>query len=633
MSMFRPEKFVILAWVLLWLPMLAHAEMEPEVEAQAERETYLGESLQYQVVIRNVDGPPAPDLSALDADFNVAATGDAPRNQHMEIINNGRRSVHQEFCHIYAYKLTPKRAGQLSIPAPVVKIGGKSYAGPARSVRVIGPEKQDAVLMEIVTSKPRVYPTQSFDVTLRILVKPLPGSDTKDPVANLKSAPKLMVNWAETVPEGLKSNEVKEWLVPLLSQTGRGFSINSIVSQDSFRSIFDEAQAAVFSLYTGREKRPGADGIAINYFVYELTRKFSAEKRGSHTFGPASVKGVFVDGDAGRRVYAMAAPKTVEVRGVLTPRPGHFSGGIGAHQVAASAAPVTLRVGDPLTLILEVKRLSGAGSLDLVSAPDLSQLPAIADDFEIIDKAPVGQTSGDVKRFSYGLRPKHPGVGIPALTVSFFDPEQEKFTELSTLPIKLDVSKAAERKVGDVGLVPPVAASREIRNIEQGVFQNIEDLALIRDERVSPSAYIAAVLGMGAAFGALYFASVILRRRAGDSAWVRRQNAWREAQAHLEAARIALAAKRNADAVKALRSGVLGFIADMLNLPVAGMTAADAGRALATVENTVARQVFGLLQELEAAEYGSAAQGGIAELVADAEKLLPQLRRQLEGRR
>jgi hypothetical protein len=61
----------------------------------------------------------------------------------------------------------------------------------------------------------------------------------------------------------------------------------------------------------------------------------------------------------------------------------------------------------------------------LISAPDLSGLPEIVENFEIIDKAPTGRVDGDIKKFAYGLRPMRAGVSLPALNLSNFDPTTE----------------------------------------------------------------------------------------------------------------------------------------------------------------------------------------------------------------
>ena len=119
------------------------------------------------------------------------------------------------------------------------------------------------------------------------------------------------------------------------------------------------------------------------------------------------------NGYSGRRLVAIAPSVAVVVREVPVPRPATFCGGIGGYRLAASASPKSLRVGDPLTLTLDIERGTGSGSLDLISAPDLTANPRIAADFEILDKSPTGRSGGEAKRFEYALRPKRAGVEIP----------------------------------------------------------------------------------------------------------------------------------------------------------------------------------------------------------------------------
>ncbi len=255
-------------------------------------------------------------------------------------------------------------------------------------------------------------------------------------------------------------------------------------------SFFDGPRLAVFNLYQGRESRKGLDGRPVNYFVYELKRKLTAEKAGTYALGPAIVKGSFVDraegsSYTGRRLVAVAPAVSVEVREVPAPRPATFCGGIGNYRLAASASPTALRVGDPLTLTLDIERGPGSGSLDLISAPDLTANPQVAADFEIIDKNPTGRKEGEAKRFEYALRPKRAGVGIPALAVTVFNPDTEKFSEIATSPIALDVSAASRLEAGD--LVGSLAGSGtpEIKSRAQGIFQNVTDPSELNDQRVN----------------------------------------------------------------------------------------------------------------------------------------------------
>ena len=84
---------------------------------------------------------------------------------------------------------------------------------------MIAPETQDLVVPEIKTSRPRVYPTQPFEVTLRVLVRPLPGGSDRDPVAVLsRRPPHLEINWVDP-PAGLSGDDKKTWLNKLLART------------------------------------------------------------------------------------------------------------------------------------------------------------------------------------------------------------------------------------------------------------------------------------------------------------------------------------------------------------------------------------------------------------------------------
>ncbi|MHC5543400.1 BatD family protein, partial [Singulisphaera rosea] len=150
------------------------------VEAGA-TEIFSGESLDYIVEIRNVDSPVPPDVTALRKDFEVVAAGDESRNQSSRFIINGRVTEEHIYGHVYHFRLTPKRSGVLTIPAPTATIAGNTITGQELPLKVSVPEAQDLVIAEIKTSRPRLYPTQPFEVTLRILVRPLPDNADLDP--------------------------------------------------------------------------------------------------------------------------------------------------------------------------------------------------------------------------------------------------------------------------------------------------------------------------------------------------------------------------------------------------------------------------------------------------------------------
>ena len=83
----------------------------PEVVCSVnENEVFVGESITYQVDIRNSENPAAPNVNALNEQFTVELIGDQSRNQSSTMIINGRISQSNNFSHVYQYRLTAKQA-------------------------------------------------------------------------------------------------------------------------------------------------------------------------------------------------------------------------------------------------------------------------------------------------------------------------------------------------------------------------------------------------------------------------------------------------------------------------------------------------------------------------------------------
>jgi BatD DUF11 like domain len=628
----------LLSLALFLLTAQARADDEPSIAVEAgASEVYIGESVDYAVEIRNVKNPSPPDMSAVRRDFEVVAMGDESHNQSSTYIINGQVSQQNSFGHAYRFRLTPKRTGKLVIPGPSATIEGKTVTGRSLSLNVVAPEAQDLVIPEIKIDRARVYPTQPFEVAIRVLVRPLPDDPDNDPLVPLRRRPPhLDVNWVD-LPPGLVGDEKVRWLEKLLAENGSGFTLNDITTRSGAFSLFEGPRLAVFNLYSGRERRQGLDGKQVNYFVYELKRKLTAEKAGPYTLGPALVKGSFVAGMeggsyTGRRLVAVAAAVPVEVRDVPSPRPATFCGGIGDYHLAASASPTSLRVGDPLTLTLDIERGPASGSLDLISAPDLTANPHVTADFEILDKNPTGRKEGNLKRFEYALRPKRDGVGIPALAVTVFNPDTEKFSEINTQPIALSVSAASRLGAGEIVGALSGAATPQIKSREQGIFQNVIDPSELKDERVDVVGLAGVAAGIWCGVGCVFAFVSAHRRRSGDVVWQRRRHAIRNAQRRLTDARKALAAGQSRDALRGTRSAVVGLIADMRNVVAEGLTATEADAILSQTSVPAAdrSEVLRLLEAIESAEYGSGMAPEAPALIEKAEALIPSLARHLQ---
>jgi len=620
---------------VLALGTIASAAEEPAIDvAVSAGEIFVGESIDYQVEIRNVENPEAPDVSAVREQFDVVPNGDQSRNQSSTFIVNGRMTQQNSFSHIYLYRLTPKITGKLTIPAVKTTSGTNVLTSQAVELRVMDAEEQDLVLFEVQSDRASVYPTQPFTVTLKVLVQPLPEK-TVNPLKPLRrQPPNLQLNWVD-VPEGLIANDTSKWLQPLLSNQGLGFTINDISASSG--SFFGGSRAAVFDLTKGRETRDGLDGTPIEYFVFELSRGFTAKKPGIYLFGPAIVKGTFVGGTQGseytaRRLVAIAPAINVEVREVPSPRPATYTGGIGEYQVKASATPLKLRVGDPLTLTLEFTPGKDAGSLELISAPDLAAVDELVNGFEIIDKAPTGRVEGNVKRFAYALRPKRPGVTVPSLALLTFDPATEKFADLVTAPVSLDVAEVSKLSSKEIVGAMPAAPSSGIQKSASGIFQNVTNLDELRDERIDVKQWAATVAGFWCLMGCLLAGMTMHRRKSTDTIGQRRSKARRAALSKLSEASQLVSDGQSKVALRRIRSAFVGLVADTKNRVIQGLTTSDVETALvdASVSETDRLATRHLLESIENAEYGAGDTIDVAAAIESGRSLIDRISPLLE---
>ena len=147
----------VLCLVFSLLTAVASAADVPEIHvAIGAEEIFAGESVDYQVEIRNAKDPVAPDLSAIGESFEIVSAGNESRDQSSISIINGRMSKQSILSHVYLYRLTPKSPGEQTIPAARATVDGKALTSREVPLRVIAAEKQDLVIVETESSHDRV---------------------------------------------------------------------------------------------------------------------------------------------------------------------------------------------------------------------------------------------------------------------------------------------------------------------------------------------------------------------------------------------------------------------------------------------------------------------------------------------
>ena len=633
-----PTATVLCACLALLTTWPAHAaESQPQIRVVLDREKiYEGESVIYSVVVDNVENPVPPELEGFD-DFQIETLAVAVRDSRRVDIINGQRTESVRRRRVYNYRLTPRRSGTLRVPAPTVDADGQILHGKELSLEVTVPIEQDIAKVSVSVDPPEVYPTQPFTITVSVSVKGFPAPYSRQsPVSIQGTSRNLQIPWVleRNLPAGLRSLvDAERWLDPLISSKGDGFGINLLGTLDSFDLRRRQVR---FLPETRRSPGTDASGDPVEYWEYRFARRYVADRVAEFRFGAVTLKGSFAESvtDDGRpnvvSIFAMAKPLTVTVKDVPTAgRPASYSGAIGNEfRLRAELAPPVAKVGDPMDLTLT---LTGNGTLEQTSAPDLERFPEIAQRFSVQKTAE--ETRDGARRFTYTVRPRKAGIEQwPAVPLSFFHVEEDRFETVHSEPIPVKVSQP--RRMDDTQIVAGSrsAAGKGLEIQEGGIFANIDDPGAVRDQTVRPGRWLAGLGSMAGAYCILVLVVRGVQRRMEDPALLRRRKAAAQARRRLQTATEELQAGRLRQGADQVRAAMVGLVADVADLPEVGLTPREVERQLVAMgagESLIGR-LHALWEKCDAAQFGASA-GALDRLGRQAAELIDAMIEELKA--
>ncbi len=605
--------------VLLGLPAALCAAEEAKISvALSQSEIYEGQSVEYQVTVDNVENPPTPELRGLP-DFAVVFLGQRPIDFHMTSNINGIITREDHHGSKFHFRLTPTKTGEFVIPSPEITIDGKKLSGEKLRLVVQPPTAQDLALVELTADRREVYPTQPFTVTLSVFVKELPAplSDREHLSLLTRRRPVLRISWLTEVPAGLTAREDwQDWVRKYIDRDGVGFGLNDIVQQSAL-SLFGDRETIAFRPRPQTAIRRDAQGQEVKYRRYDFQRAFTAKQAGAITLAAVTLQGPFVSGIdyeeqlAAKSIFAASKPLTITVKDVpQDSQPDDYLGAIGRYHLEAELTPRKSKVGDPLTFTLV---LSGSGSLAAVKPLDLAKVPGVAERFKVYEA--TQKTAGDSARFVYALRPLAAGEEpFPAVTASYFDVDQGRYATLRSDPIPVDIGNAEQLSAQQIVASPGAAGqmSKDLEARREGIFANITDVAAVRDQGVRPLAWLGGLGGCLGTYLVVAAVATFARRRMQDTAALRRRAAAPRARQQLRDAVAKWQARQVREAADRVQDSFAGLVADVANLPDAGLTPKDVLRQLRewSVEETLVARTGHLLEACDAARYGGAAASG-----------------------
>ncbi len=596
----------VLALLLVPAP-AADAQDDPPVRVTVDRNRVpLGEPIYLNITIRGSRDarPQLPDLSA----FRVRNAGEARQIQTIQ----GRASVSVT----YTYVLFPKAAGTFTIDTVSVELDGRTFRSAPFQVQVLAndatPQDDDRkIFVTAQVSDANPYIGEQLIFTFRFYLL----EDGRQ--IQLASQPQLRpVNYDGFTVETL--GEVRNYSTTL---EGRPYSVSEI-------------RQALFPQEEGTLTVPSWE------LVTEVVERSTRRRR---TFGDFF-------GRAERKILR-TRPIEVEVR-PLPPAPADYSGLVGSFNVQAELRKRQLKVGESATLELSVR---GSGNVGLISEPTLPPLP----EFKIYDDKPSSSIDKDGDRlrgrktYRKALVPLVPGeLTIPALTVTYFDPDAERYRTTETQPLTLEVAPGDGEE--DLGLTEFVTAGggkvsvKILANDILPIYRGLDAVA-------SPATPWSAGSHWASAFWVAGFSLPILgflafwwreRRQDVDHHLLRARTARKQARAPLREARAQLEAGDSGAggpeatgyraAAQTASRALRAYIGDKLHAEGTALTPTEAAGLLQQAgldDEDLLREVRRDLEALDATQYGAGLDaGGVQECLDRLPTLLDRLEAALRGR-
>jgi len=315
----------------------------------------------------------------------------------------------------------------------------------------------------------------------------------------------------------------------------------------------------------------------------------------------------------------------------LDGRPDIFDGAVGSYVLSAVAHPQDVSVGDPVTLEVTV---SGKGNLQAIGPPALGPLAGfqvyeakVSDDGTSEPEAREG-----TKSFEYILIPQRAGpLDLPPVQLCFFDPHQSLYRTAASAPIR--IRARGETESGEDN--PYGLTRQEIREIGQDIRYIKPDLQVLGS---AGDLHSHGLFWLLQAVAPLAYAGAFLYRRHqhrlhADVAYARRRRAAGAARQRLDRARDLLDEERDQEFYAEVHQALVALVADHANLPAAGLTKSESGRALVQLgmDADTVKQVEALLGTCEFARFspGSLTSVGRHQLLGQAWDLTSTLSREL----
>ncbi|MDQ8206538.1 BatD family protein [Coraliomargarita sp. SDUM461003] len=375
----------------------------------------MGDKSQYVVEIKETDSSQKPEIERVtslpipQAGGLELSNGRTSTSQQTSIINGtAEYSVTQQLI----IDAKPPRVGKFSIPSYVFQYKGETYRVPAATLETVersadaGPTTDELIFLKAETPE-QLYVGQTTAIELKLYV----------------------------------SEDVRLTSLNSFDRSADGFTISELPESQQSREFYNGRQYQVYNWpLTITPIQTGEQDLS---FQFTISANIPGQNNRRDPFGRRGFGGSLFDDLFGQseRFTVYNEPTQVEVLALPTAdQPDSFTGAIGDFSMKVYTDRDHTQVGEPIMLSIEI---SGQGNFERINGPN------IPNNQEWRSYEPESQFSahnpGNVlrgtKRFDYVMIPNQAGsIEIPEISFAYYAPESERYTELSSPPIPIEVS-------------------------------------------------------------------------------------------------------------------------------------------------------------------------------------------------
>jgi len=527
-----------------------------------ETSVQIGESISIDVTVtgtRSADNPQILNTK----DFDIISSG---TSSQFQIINGNMSS-----SKVFQYSLLPRKKGRFTIGPAIVNVDGKRYQSSTIDIEISEggsysgtiasetTEKNSHISVEISNAAP--YLNQQIIYTIRF--------QTRVPVQNANLTPPDFDGfWVEKMGDAKTHEKVVN---------GQLWNITEI-------------KWALFPSKTGEIKIPSASLTA------DVVVKNDFNER-------SFFNTPFFDQLATtKRQVFNTEQLTINVKPLPEEnKPAGFSNLVGTFNVNVGLSSNEVKVGDSTTLTVTIK---GNGNIRDIPFPHLPQ----SQEYKLYEDEPTVKINTNAnglegsKTFTTAIVPLKKGtITIPAISISSFDPKENKYTNLSTSSITLKVLPSDNPMNGTINSYSVDKQGVKILGKDiSPIFSNESALA---NNSISPVIKIIFIIlsiipVIGFIISVFYYK--YLSKISSDSGFIRRSKAMKKAVQKIKTLKQDTEFYNNASLL--LRE----FIGDKINIDGRALTSMDIKTKLTVfkLNNDLINNIIRFLSECDAGLYG-----------------------------